>query len=217
MKVFIIYPVVFFFLHTSPAIQVTVDKYETTELQSVYLIKQYWHTALVFTPDQIDEKLIPEIKLFSDFKLVDFGWGDEEFYQYPGFDSGLAFSALFYATPSTLRVEGIFSPKEVVFEHYEIVIELKVDAEQLEKLNEYISFAFYRDEKDEPVMISESASGKIIFFKANESYHLFNTCNTWVAEGLSYAGFDLETNIILAEQLFNEAAKIGTVLKAPDQ
>lgn len=216
MKTFVIYPVIFFFLHTSPALQVQeVDN--NTGLQSIYIIKQFWHTALVFTLDQIDSAIIPEAKYFSEYNLIDFGWGDEEFYQYPGFDSGLAFGALFYATPSTLRMEGIFSSKEIVFDHYEIVIELKVNEHQLRKLNEFIAAAFYRDKDGKSVILSESASGKIIFFKSGAFYHLFNTCNTWVAEGLSYAGFDIETSIILAEQLFNDAAKIGVVIKAPHE
>ncbi|MCU0344879.1 MAG: DUF2459 domain-containing protein, partial [Ignavibacterium sp.] len=59
-----------------------------------------------------------------------------------------------------------------------------------------------------------SGSGKIIYYKANGSYHLFNTCNTWLAKGLKEAGIDTEDNILLTEQLFNELAKIGTVIKS---
>jgi len=54
----------------------------------------------------------------------------------------------------------------------------------------------------------------VYFFKANGNYHLFNTCNTWLANGLKQAGSDIEDDIVLTEQLFNEAAKIGKVLKA---
>jgi hypothetical protein len=43
---------------------------------------------------------------------------------------------------------------------------------------------------------------------------LFNTCNTWLARGLKQAGFDIKDDIILTEQLFNEAAEIGTFLKS---
>lgn len=214
MKTFVIYPVIFFFLHTSPALQVS-DENGDDRLQSVYLIKQYWHTALVFTMDQIDTLLIPEAKYFQDYQLIDFGWGDEEFYQYPGFDSGLAFSALFYATPSTIRVEGLSYSKEELFNYSEIVVKLLISKQQLLRLNEFISRTFYRDEWQNSTLLSSHAGGKIKFFKSPYSYHLFNTCNTWVAEALVYAGFKLEKNILLAEQLFNEAAKIGVVIKSP--
>lgn len=215
MKTFVIYPVIFFFLHTSPALQVS-DKNGDNSLQSVYLIKQYWHTALVFTLDQIDTTIIPEAKHFKDYQLIDFGWGDEEFYQYQGFDSGLAFSALFYSTPSTIRVEGLSYSKEELFNYSEIVIKLLINENQLLKLNEFISRTFYRDEGQNSSLLSSQAGGKIKFFKSPYKYHLFRTCNTWVAEALVYAGFDMEQNILLAEQLFNEAAKVGTVIKAPN-
>ncbi|MGB5894337.1 MAG: DUF2459 domain-containing protein, partial [Ignavibacteriaceae bacterium] len=60
----------------------------------------------------------------------------------------------------------------------------------------------------------EQGLGRIIFFKANGNYHLFNTCNTWLASCLASAGLKIEDNIILTEELFNEAAKVGTVIKA---
>lgn len=216
MKTFVIYPVIFFFLHTSPALQVQeVDN--NTGLQSIYIIKQFWHTALVFTLDQIDSAIIPEAKYFSEYNLIDFGWGDEEFYQYPGFDSGLAFGALFYATPSTLRIEGLWYSTEDLIRFSEIVVKLWVNEDQLRKINEFISTSITRDEEGNSFKLSDQAGGKIKFFKSPLSYHLFRTCNTWVADALHYAGFEVETNIILAEQLFNEAAKIGIVIKAPHE
>ncbi len=215
MKTFVIYPVIFFFLHTSPVLQVKGED-NPAGLQSIYIIKQYWHTALVFTFNQIDTSIIPEAKYFTEYNLIDFGWGDEEFYQYPGFDSGLAFGALFYATPSTLRIEGLWYSKEDLIRFSEIVVKLWVNENQLRKINEFISRSIHRNEDGKSTKLSEIAGGKIKFFKSPLSYHLFRTCNTWVADALHYAGFEIKTNIILAEQLFNEAAKIGVVIKAPE-
>lgn len=214
MKTFVIYPVIFFFLHTSPALQIGADQ-QYEELQSIYLIKQFWHTALVFKVDQIDTTILPEAGFFSEYSLIDFGWGDEEFYQYPGFDSGLAFRALFYPTPSTLRVEGLWYSKENLVTYSEIVVQLPVNDLQIKKLTQFISEAVYRDDKGNSLLLSYHAGGKIKFFKSPHSYHLFRTCNTWIAEALHFAGFEIETNVILAEQLFNEASKIGVVIKAP--
>jgi hypothetical protein len=214
MKIFVIYPIIFFFLNTSPVLQIENDP-DSTGLQSVFLIKQFWHTALVFSIDQIDTNIIPEAKYFWDYNLIDFGWGDEEFYQYPGFDSGLAFSALFYPTRSTLRIEGLLYSKDDLVNYSEIVIKLFVDDEKLKALNKFISKAITREAQGNSVILSSQAGGKIKFFRSPETYHLFRTCNTWVAEALHFAGFEIETDIILAEQLFNEAAKIGIVIKAP--
>jgi uncharacterized protein (TIGR02117 family) len=211
----VIFPVIFFFLHTSPRlIEENQNKNELIDKKEIHLIKQYWHTAIVINKNDIDPEILPEVKYFNDFSLLDFGWGDEEFYQHPDFDSGLAVNALFYGTPSTLRVEGIRVSKDTYFNISEIVVRIIVTEEQLKKIVNFISSTFYRDDNGSPEILSEQGLGRIIFFKANGNYHLFNTCNTWLARCLVSAGIEIEDNIILTEELFNEAAKVGTVIKA---
>ncbi len=211
----VIFPIIFFFLHTSPPlIEETQNRYDLTAKKEIYLIKQYWHTAIVIDKNDIIPEILPEVEYFKDFSLLDFGWGDEEFYQHPDFDSGLAVKALFYATPSTLRVEGIRVSKDTYFNISEIVVRILVTEEQLNKIVNYISSTFLRNNDGSPEILSEQGLGRIIFFKANGNYHLFNTCNTWLANCLVSAGIKIENNIILTEELFNEAAKVGTVIKA---
>jgi hypothetical protein len=154
------------------------------------------------------------VKYFHAAELIDIGWGDEAFYQHPDFDWDLAYQALFYPTPSTLRVEGIFISMLEYFNLSEIVVELKINNEQLKILQGYISDTIWRDGKNQHKVLSTQYLKRVYFLKANGEYHLFNTCNTWLANGLEQAGFDLEDNIILTEQLFNEAAKFGDVIKS---
>lgn len=96
----------------------------------------------------------------------------------------------------------------------EIVVELKINNEQLTILLNYIAGTIWRDERNEHKILSTQYLNRVYFFKANGEYHLFNTCNTWAANGLKRAGLEIEDNIILTEQLFNEAAKVGNVIKA---
>lgn len=208
----VIFPIIFFFLNTSPALQIN-DSFSMMNGKEIYFIKQRWHTAIVFNTQDIDSTLLPVVKKFQNYKMIDIGWGDEEFYQYPDFDWELAFKALFYPTPSTLRVEGISISRELYFDLSEIVVKLIVDDEQFRKILSFIDETFYRDEDGEKIL-SSRAGGQIIFYAANGKYHLFNTCNTWLATCLSNAGIPIKTNIILTEQLFNELAKIGEVIKA---
>jgi uncharacterized protein (TIGR02117 family) len=211
----VIFPIIFFFLHTSPPlVEEKQNKNDSTYKKEIHLIKQYWHTAIVIDKNDIDPEILPEVEYFNDFSLLDFGWGDEEFYQHPGFDSGLAVKALFYATPSTLRVEGIGISKDTYFSISEIVVRILVTEEQLNKIVNFISSTIYRVNNGSPVVLSEQGLGRIIFFKAIGNYHLFNTCNTWLASCLVSAGLKIEDNVILTEELFNEAAKVGTVIKA---
>jgi uncharacterized protein (TIGR02117 family) len=238
MNNIVIFPIIFFFLHTSPPLQVTPIDWECCgfsreaekvffqddSLKTIYLIKQRWHTAVVFHTEDVsaiggsasggDTLILPEVKYFPGAELIDIGWGDEAFYQHPDFDWDLAYQALFHATPSTLRVEGIYITKQQYFDISEIVIELKINNEQLTILLKYISETVWRDEKNEHKILSTQYLNRVYFLKANGSYHLFNTCNTWLAKGLKQSGLEIKDDIILTEQLFNEAAKIGRVLKA---
>jgi len=211
----VIFPIIFFFLHTSPPLiaERDIEEHDKSSID-IYLIKQYWHTAIVINREDIDSLIFPEITLFNKFKFIDIGWGDEEFYQHPDFDAELAFKALFYNTPSTLRIEGIGISKESYFNISEIVIKIVITQEQLERILIFISNTVYRDSNGNPVLLSERGLGRVKFFKANGEYYLFNTCNTWLARGLKQAGVNITDDIILTEELFNEAAKVGTVIKA---
>ncbi|MCL6493426.1 MAG: DUF2459 domain-containing protein [Ignavibacterium sp.] len=212
MQNIVIFPVIFFFLNTSPSLKVS-DSISLSSDKEIFLIKQRWHTAIVLQTSDIDSIIFPIVNSFREYKMIDIGWGDEEFYQYPDFDWELAFKALFIPTPSTLRVEGISISRDLYFDLSEIVVKLIVTDEQFVKILKYIDDTFYRNENQE-IILSLRASGQIIFYAAKGEYHLFNTCNTWLAKCLNNAGLNIKTDIILTEQLFQEAAKIGEVIKA---
>jgi uncharacterized protein (TIGR02117 family) len=228
MNNLIIFPIIFFFLNTSPKLKVEKSIWECCgytnsnaisflqddSLNTIFLIKQRWHTAILFHNEDVESTILPEIKYFPGAELIDIGWGDEAFYQYPDFDWGLAYQALFYPTSSTLRMEGIYISMIEYFNLSEIIVELKINNEQLTILLNYIADTIWRDEKKEHKVLSTQYLNRVYFFKANGEYHLFNTCNTWAANGLKRAGLEIEDNIILTEQLFNEAAKVGNVIKA---
>lgn len=202
-------------MNTSPHLIGTNDFKELIiDDHKIYFIKQRWHTAIVLNTKELNSNLFIVYDSFNDYELIDIGWGDEEFYQVPGFDSGLAFKALFHETPSTLRVEGINISKTDYFDLSEIVIELSVTDNQFIKICNFINNTFELDENNLPAILSEKAGGKIIFYKAKGKYYIFNTCNTWLAKCLNSAGLEIEENIILTEQLFNELSKIGKVIKA---
>ena len=217
MSKLVIFPVIFFFLNTSPKLQVEGEVFPSDSSKTIYLIKQRWHTAVVFYTSEVDSTILPEIKYFAGAELIDIGWGDEAFYQHPGFDWDLAYQALFYPTPSTLRLEGIYISKQNYFDISEIVVELNIKNEQLKILLEYISDTIWKDKIGEDKVLSTQYLNHVYFFKAKGEYHLFNTCNTWLARGLKQSGFEIKDDIILTEQLFNEAAKIGNVLKAEER
>ncbi len=219
----ILFPIIIFFLNTSPALQ--QDSLNGTGLSEstipsiqnkIYIVKQRWHTGIVLQRSLVDSTIWKEINHFKNFRYIDVGWGDEAFYQYPGFDLELAVKALFYPTPSTLRVEGFNLSIEQYADISDIVVELPISSEKLKDIYMYISSTYARNSNADVIIQIERYSGNIKFYKAKGEYHIFNTCNTWVAEALNKAGFDIPDDVILAEQLFNEVQNFGKVLKAEE-
>ncbi|MFO7447573.1 MAG: DUF2459 domain-containing protein [Ignavibacteriaceae bacterium] len=187
--------------------------------QFIYLVKQHWHTGIVFEINSIDTAEWKEIKDFKNFKYVDVGWGDEEFYQYPGdFDIGLAVKAIGYPTASALRIEGFNFEADKYAELSDYTIRIPVTGEQLHTLYKYVSDAYFKNKNGDTEILSERYSGNIKFYRANDKYHLFNTCNTWIAKGLEKAGFKINPSlVILAQDLFLQAERFGTVLKSDEK
>ncbi len=206
----VIFPIIFFFFNTSTLTQNYNIELKKTDYE-IFLIKQHWHTAIVIHSENIDKTKYSFKKFFEGYNLIDFGWGDELFYQIPDFDLYLAARAILKPTSSTLRIEGIRLPKEIFFQYSEIVVRLTVTENQLEKILDFIENTFYKNDDD--YVLLNSIANKIFFFKAKGDYHLFNTCNTWLAKCLKQAGFDIDTNIILTEQLFKEIIKHGELIK----
>lgn len=87
MSNLVIFPIIFFFLNTSPKLQVeksiweccgfsadAVNKFlKDDSLKTIYLIKQRWHTAIVFHTDDVDTTVLPEAKYFQKAELIDIG------------------------------------------------------------------------------------------------------------------------------------------------
>ena len=181
---------------------------------TIYLVKQMWHTGIVFNTSDIDSSIWPEIKYFRKYKYIDVGWGDSAFYQDPDFSLVLAAEALLVPTPGTLRIEGLLSSIDNYIKYSNKTAWIKLTRKQLDRLCKYIHNNYCRNKQHKLIIYNKKEGGKIIFYKANGKYDLFNTCNTWAAKGLKKAGFNnIDDNLILARELFQQAGKIGKVLK----
>lgn len=163
----------------------------------------------------MDTSLRKTLNKFMNYKYVDVGWGDKDFYQAPGFDINLAVKALFMKTESTLRVSGINKPIENYLEFTDYAEKLILSSDKYNRLCDYVQSTFNL-EKDRPQILSEHLNGAIKFYKAKGYYTLFNTCNTWVAKALKYAGMPIDDKILLSEQLFRETVKFGIMVKLPE-
>jgi len=176
---------------------------------SVFVVQRAWHTGIIFKTSGIEASNWPELPAYRHKKYVDVSWGDEKFYQAEGRPFLLAARAVLWPTQSVLRVFPFdLSPRSSYGENARI-IEIPVSNDQLNKLAGFIADSYQRSKSGSPQPSTAYGESRH-FFLATRKYHLFRTCNTWVALGFKEAGFDIRSCCVLnANQLFRQLEKIG--------
>jgi len=188
---------------------------ETSEQQySVYIMNSGMHTGLIIPVNRISADEISAVELFADYKFIDFGWGDEDYYQTPGANCCLGLKAVALPTSSVVRAQGFSNTPEDVALWTDYTVKFMLTSSDFSKLCDYIDKSFRRDEQNKLMETLRKRNGEIIFFKSVYYYHAFNTCNTWVARGLKSSGIELTTfMVITAGDLFDEIRDKGLILK----
>ncbi len=182
---------------------------------TVYVINNSYHTGIIIPVDSESIRNIGALKYFKFSRFIEIGWGEEIAYQDPVDNYWHDLKAVILTNPSVIRFEGYNTLTESFINWSNYTIELKLSQEQFIKLLKYVDQSF-RKENDELIITSRQQSGEVIFFKSVYKYHLFNTCNTWVAKALKNSGFDVSPFfVITAGQLYEKIKMQGTVLKTP--
>jgi uncharacterized protein (TIGR02117 family) len=178
------------------------------EIYEVFVVQQRWHTGIIFRTRDVDPDIWPEIKRYTDRNYVDVGWGDERFYQAMGDPVGLALRSMLFPTRSVLLVYPFNLPLHRTYGRDARIIRIPLNSEQFRALTRFVSDRFMRDEAGN-IRPSTIHGVSDLFFLAHGKYHVFNTCNTWVARGFQAAGFRIRRRCVLnANQVFKQMERI---------
>lgn len=184
---------------------------------NVYLVKENWHTGIMFSIDEFTIQSLPVLKYFEGYEYIDIGWGDADFYQIPDFDLFLAAKAILIPTPTVMRFDGYKFPIEKIIEWREFALKFELPKARFLMLVNYINEHLLFDENGDPLISKHDEHSPVYFFKSKGEYHLFRTCNTWAAQALQATGIDVDTfGLITASQLYSKFADYGKVLKKFD-
>ena len=169
---------------------------EKSAKNEVYVVNHGWHTGFVVHASKI-QKEIPELKQrFGNAPYIEFGWGDNEFYQAEEITSGIALKAIFLPTDSVVHAVALTLRADKYFKNSEVEKFCLEDSE-LKSLVDFISNSFYRDESGDILKMNPGIYGDSQFYKAKGDFHIFNTCNKWTAKGLESAGMKISTTFKL--------------------
>jgi len=173
----------------------------------LYVVTHGWHTGLAMRSSDIDFERWRPLPHPARARYIEIGWGDRDYYPAPGFNPWYAFKALAWPTPSVLHVVGFDAPPAHTFPASEVV-ELRLGPDAFEHLLAHIAASF--EPHATPVAPGLYASA---FHPSHDKFHLFNTCNLWVARALRTAGIDVRSSI-RTEGLMQQLRPLKTSLWA---
>ena len=169
---------------------------EKSARNEVYVVNHGWHTGFVVPATAIHRKL-PELKQrFQNAAYIEFGWGDNEFYQAEEITSGVTLKAIFLPTDSVVHAVLVPMKVDSYFKNSKVE-KFCLENSDLESLIKFISSSFYRDESGNILKLNHGIYGDSQFYKGKGDFHIFNTCNKWTAKGLESAGIKISTTFKL--------------------
>jgi len=176
---------------------------------TISVLDHGWHTAIVVRRADVDRALWPEVDDFPEATFVEVAWGDREFYMARPATSWLAIKAAFLASGSVLHVVGFSAPVTPYFAESEVV-ELRLSRRGFDAMTRFIHEEYQRDREDRALRLEQGLYGSSWFYAARSRYHLFNTCNTWVARALSTAGLAVTpSGVITANDGMRQVRRVG--------
>ncbi len=169
--------------------------------QRVFAVGHGWHVGFVLPAEPLMSKL-PELKQrFGNVDYLEIGWGDKGFYQAPDQDITLALTlrAMFWSSGAVMHVVALPASRDPPFDFFTSsdIVELCVTDRELATLNNYVADSFAKDEHKRPIAMKRGIYGDSQFYEAAGRFHLLNTCNKWVANGLGRMGLSIDTTFKL--------------------
>lgn len=163
-------------------IPVNNEEGDTEKNISIYLNSNGVHLSIIIHKNQLDPKLLNGLRYFKKDNYFSFGWGDKNFYLNTPTWSDLtfnnAFKALFINSSSLIHLTRY----STISDDW---VEIKVNKNQLYKINQYIYKTFYLNPLDKKEILNNKGyANNDDFYEALGSFSCFKTCNSWVNSGL---------------------------------
>lgn len=188
--------------------------HEAEPVTSIYLVSHGWHVGIIIRQADIPDGVWPSGRDFPDAEYLEVGWGDRTFYQALNPHLGSALKAALLPTESVLHIFGFSGSVTANFPYSEI-IEIELPTSGMQRLAGYIAASYSRDEVGNTTSLGPNFYRNRRFYLSRETYHLFNTCNVWVARALRTAGLPITpAQAMTAEGLMSQARRIGAVVQS---
>lgn len=173
----------------------------------LYVVRRAHHTGIAVRVDAWTERQWPVLGSFPHATVLEFGWGDAEYYQADEKTLGMTLRAALWPTSSVMEVLAPARLDSATSEEYSS-IELRVSDAELRKVAAAIQHSFAGSTPQATGVAAATADGTSRFYRARGKFHFFRMCNYWTAQRLEDAGCTLGAlPVISATRVLEEAQR----------
>ncbi|HXV25169.1 MAG TPA: DUF2459 domain-containing protein [Alphaproteobacteria bacterium] len=171
----------------------------------IYVINHGWHTGIAIARNGLPAGQVPEAADFPGARFLEFGWGDRDFYIASRPTFLMALDAALTPSAAVMHIVGFVETPQKLYRERE-VLAVALSSMELELMIAQIDAEFDRSTGGQPVAIAGDSVSR--FYPAHGQFHLFNTCNTWVARMLAAAGLPLSpSGVVTADDLMDRLSQ----------
>ncbi len=182
---------------TKPYVVEPVNEKNDSTLIPIFIVNHGWHTGIIIPASYIQSQS-PALKTrFKETPYLEFGWGDQGFYQAEEITTGITINAILWPTETVVHVVAL---PEDVNNYFSNVESLCITRSEYNTLTSFLLKSFAIDDDGNVIQMAKGIYGNSQFYKGTGSYHLFNTCNKWTAKGLKSAGYDISPSTKLTAE-----------------
>lgn len=172
------------------------------------------HSGLILEAKDVSVAAWPVRGDFPAAEYLEVGWGDREYYMRgdPGLWLGLR--ALAWPTSSVLHVVAFRGDVTLRFPTSEIV-EIPLSGPDFERLLAFVRDTHAFDADSRPIVLGPGSSANSLFYASGRRFHLFETCNTWVARALREGGQPIDPGPAFTSGALMMQVRVAASRRAP--
>ena len=182
-------------------------------MHPVHVVRRGWHSGIVVRAADVPEQAWPARRDFVGAEHLEVGFGDRAYFQATDPSVWLGLRALLWPTAGVLQIVAFSGPVENHFASAEIVV-LQITPQGFARLVAAISASHELDAAGRPIPIEPGPYGTSRFYASREAFHLFATCNVWIAAVLREAGVPVSPALSQTSgALFVQLRRHGQVIR----